>query len=108
MCGSSIDIYLAALKLCIMVDGEGHFRDHRESTLYKQHSVDDRFNKNALKKGVKVLRLHFKDVGIYQQIICIAVQRCRRGIYGRIDFSKSYNPEVRTLWRLPTLDHPSC
>lgn len=103
LCGSSIDIYFAALKLCIMIDGEGHFRDHRASTVDQQQSIDHRFNKNALKKGARVLRLHYKDKGIYRQIISVAVHRCCKGTFGRIDFSKSYDAEIRIFWSLQPL-----
>lgn len=101
--GSSIDIFLPAVNLCIMIDGEGHFRDHRESTVLDQQAIDDRFNRNAIKKRTKVLRLHHKDSGIYNHIVKVAVQRCFQGIYGQIDFSKSYGADVRKAWKLPLL-----
>ncbi len=100
---SSVDIYLPTIRLCIMVDGEGHFRDYRGSTVGQQQSIDDRFNKSAIKRGAKVLRLHYKDTAVYNKVIFIAVQRCSQGVYGKIDFSKSYNPEIRKAWRLKPL-----
>ena len=103
---SPVDIYLPAIDLCIMVDGEGHFRDSRRAAQEPQEcqsEIDNRFNKEAVQKGHKVLRLHYEDHLLYTQIIQVAVRRCRDGIYGSIDFSRAYGADVRTEWNLRLL-----
>lgn len=94
-------------KLCIMVDGEGHFRDTREIAEDRQKATDDNFNMDAIGKGLRVLRLHYLDKGIYNTIVQFAVSRCCQGIFGYIDFSKSYGPAVREAWGLPPLPSKS-
>ena len=100
---SAVDIYLTSFDLCIMIDGEGHFRQHRETTSYKQNDIDSHFNTEALRLGHKVLRLHYGDVSLYHDIVRIAVDRCSRNVYGTIDFSKSYGDDVRKIWGLALL-----
>ena len=68
-----------------------------------QSEIDNRFNKEAVQKGHKVLRLHHEDSLLYTQIIQVAVRRCRDGIYGSIDFSRAYGADVRTEWNLRLL-----
>ena len=105
---SPVDIYLCCIKLCIMVDGQGHFRDHMETTAAKQAKIDLNFNKQALKHGHKVLRLHHQDVGLYPQIVRLVVSRYKNAVCrsGRkpIEFSKSYDRSVRKYWGLPLLN----
>ena len=100
MSGSSVDMYVPRFKLCIMIDGEAHFRDSRDMTAEDQGSIDDRFNRDAVQKGYRVLRLHHEDAALYKIIIRIAVQRCMSGVYGSLDFSKAYGNTVREQWGL--------
>ena len=95
---SPVDIYLPANDLCIMVDGECRFRDSLRAAQEPQEcqsEIDNRFNKEAVQKGHKVLRLHYEDYRLYTQIIQVAVTRCHEGIYGSIDFSRAYGADVR-------------
>lgn len=103
MSGSSVDIYVPRFRLCIMIDGEAHFRDSRDTLAEDQGSIDDRFNRDAVQKGYRVLRLHHEDAALYKVIIRIAVQRCLSGVYGSLDFSKAYGNAVREQWGLPPL-----
>ena len=59
--GSSVDIWIPALDLCVMVDGEGHFFDQFGKPVFRQEETDDDFNYDAVGKGFSVLRLHYKD-----------------------------------------------
>lgn len=102
--GSTVDIYLPAVRLCIMVDGEGHFKQHRDISGRTQEVIDDRFNHEAIAKGYRVFRLHYLDQGIYPLIVKTAVHRCRQNLMKHIDFSKSYGFEVRQLWDLQPLN----
>ncbi len=100
---SAVDIYLPSIDLCIMVDGEGHFSKHHGISAQKQEEIDLKFNSEALRCGHKVLRLHYEDAGIYAEIVRVAVGRCRSGVFGRIDFSKSYGSLIRQAWGLGPL-----
>ena len=100
---SAVDIYLPSLNLCIMVDGEGHFSSHHCITAQRQEEIDHKFNTQAIRAGHKILRLHFEDAGLYTSIVRAAVDRCRKGIFGSIDFSKSYGQINREAWGLKPL-----
>lgn len=100
---SPVDIYLPCLDLCIMVDGEGHFSKHHSITAQNQEEIDNVFNLEAIRCGFKVLRLHYEDAGLYAAIVKVAVSRCRKEIFGSIDFSKSYGINIRSAWGLGPL-----
>lgn len=97
---SAVDIYLPSLNICIMVDGEGHFSKHHGITAQKQEEIDHKFNTEAISSGHKVLRLHHEDFALYARVVRVAIDRCRKGIFGSIDFSKSYTISFRNAWGL--------
>lgn len=106
---SSVDIYLPSYKLCIMVDGEHHFKRQRKDASKfilasrKQQETDIKFNHHALSKGFSVLRLHYLDSGIFQEIIFQVVLAHKNGKSNKIDFSKSFDQDSRKPYGLHLL-----
>ena len=77
-CGSSADIWIPHLNLIFMVDGEGHFFDQHGRPVSQQYETDEAFNFEALDGGVSVLRLHFEDRKMFQQLMLDTIAYCGR------------------------------
>ena len=73
----SADILFPALKLIVMVDGEGHFHDQHGKAVYQQEERDDAFNYEALDQGHKVLRLHYRDQAIFGSLLQNMLADCQ-------------------------------
>lgn len=74
----SVDIWVPALKLFFMIDGEGHFNVHHDRSVQVQEERDDAFNYEAIGKGFTVLRLHFKDHNLFQKKMKDMIAECER------------------------------
>lgn len=60
---ASADMYLHAFDMVVMVDGPGHIDEYCKSvSIVEQHEIDARFDARACELGVRVLRLHYRDV----------------------------------------------
>lgn len=57
------DIFIPQANLIIAVDGPGHMEeDCKTVSLHVQMAIDTRFNRECIKQGVYLLRMHHKDV----------------------------------------------
>lgn len=89
---SSADVWVPALKLIIMVDGEFHFKDHFKTTAEAQKDIDKRFNSAAVQQGMTVLRLHHRDITVWPDFIDRVVHDCKSSTAtASVVFTKSYH-----------------
>lgn len=96
---SSVDVYVPKHRLCIMVDGEHHFRKHKRGNKkltaesVAQQRIDHDFDVKALELGYRVLRLHYLDVKMFSTILFYNMRACRDGTTKWIDFSKHFTAD---------------
>lgn len=96
-----LDGSLKGNKLLLEFDGEQHFnKGYKRTSLKRQRELDDDKDMKAYDQGLKVQRLHYKDLGIWDRTIKGAIKLAHRNPEkGFILYSKSYEREPLLPWK---------
>ena len=93
---STADVWILEPGLVIMIDGGQHFHDGWAIKAADQEKIDWTFNAAAVRLGMCVLRLHFKDVAGCFPLIQFALTAAKyEGAAAFPMFSKSFSAKHR-------------